>query len=182
MTKFMQKIVFFVAMITFTNAVSADNWPIFSTHNINENHITLDVPFSEEAGYADEHYGYEINAESPLFPMINLYIDNQLAPLQLIPTIGESEENEILYTIIFNGGNVGTINITREKLNEQTLELRKTKHQRFREAKHQIVDGKIGDGAINLVNVATEVIVQTAEKEGKSLERRGNHWKKKYKL
>ncbi|MDP3533000.1 MAG: hypothetical protein Q8S31_06910 [Alphaproteobacteria bacterium] len=181
MTKFMQKIVFFVAMITFTNAVSAHNWPIFSTNNINENHITLDVAFNEDAGYADEHYGYDVDTTSPLYALINQSI-NSNAMLLLTPTIEESEENEISYNIIFNGTNVGAINMTRTTLNNEEIQIRKTKHQRFREAKHQIVDGKIGDGAINLVNVATEVIVQTAEKEGKSLERRGNHWKKKYKL
>ena len=181
MTKFMQKIVFFVTMITITNAVSAYNWPVFSTTNIEEAHIILDVPFNEEAGYADEHYGYGIDSTSALFALINQSIDNE-AMLLLTPTIEESEENEISYNIIFNGTNVGAINMTRTTLNNEKIQIRKTKHQRFREAKHQIVNGSIGDGAINLVNVATDVIVQTAEKEGKSLERRGKHWKKKYKL
>ncbi|MDP1723238.1 MAG: hypothetical protein Q8L85_00860 [Alphaproteobacteria bacterium] len=178
MSKFMQKIVFFVAILTFTNAVSADNWPIFSTHNIDEEHITLDVPFNEEAGYADEHYGYNIDTALPLCALINQSINNE-AMLLLTPTIEESEANEMTYNIFFNGTNVSIINMTRTTLNNEEIQIRKTKHQRFREAKHQIVDRKIGDGAINLVNVATEVIVQTAEKEGKSLERRIKHWKKK---
>jgi hypothetical protein len=181
MTKFMQKFVFFVSFITLANTVSAHNWPVFSTNNINEPHITLDVAFDAEAGYADELYGYDIKSTEPLFALINQSINNN-ALLLLTPTIEESAENEISYNIIFNGTNVGAINITRTTLNNEELEVRKTKHQRFRESKHQIVDGKIGDGASNLVSVVTDVIVQTAEKEGKSLERRTKHWKKKYKF
>lgn len=183
MTRFIQKIVFFVTILTLTNTVSAHPWPIFATNNINinEDHITLDIAFTAEAGYTDEHYGYTVNTVSPLFPLINQSINNNTA-LLLTPTIEESEINEITYNIIFNGTNVGTINITREALNEQTLEEYKTKHQRFREAKHQILDGNIDGGTTNLVNVVTEVVVDTVKKEGKSLERRGKHWKKKYKF
>lgn len=181
MTRLTQKFVFFVALISFANIVSAHNWPVFSTQNINQEHILLDVAFGEEAGYTDENYGYDLDATAPLFPLINQTINNK-AILLLTPTIEESEANEMFYNIIFNDINLGQINMTRTILNDEELEKRQTKHERFRDAKHQIVDGNVGEGVSNLIHVVEDVIVQTVKKESKSLERRGKHWRKKYKF
>lgn len=176
MTKFMQKIIFFVSVVSFSSVVSAHNWPFFSTIEV-DGYITLDVAFNEEAGYEDEIYGYDIDLTSPLLGLVNQYIENPVLPIMLTPMRDVSDENEMLYNIIFNNSNVGAINMSRTLLNPETLVEYKTRHELMREAKRQLLET-----ASEVFHMVKPIIVEVVQNEGKSFERRAKHWKKKYKF
>lgn len=149
MIKFMQKIVFFVTMITFANAASAVQWPVFSTANVVEGQIALDQAINAETEYDDSTYSYSIDPTSPYLLMINLYIQSKALPIQLVPTIEDADENEMPYNILLNNSQVGQINISRAidswpvfsvtNIAEKHIELKSpfTLEQKYQNTKHQ---------------------------------------------
>jgi hypothetical protein len=116
MNKFIKKIVFFVAILTFTNVASANDWPIFSNDDImGDPSVLLDKPFSKEIKYTDGFYNYYLDLNSPYLDVINTIINNQ-GFIQLLPISEErSNPNEKSYFIYIPNNETNVITINRIK-------------------------------------------------------------------
>lgn len=112
MVKLIQKIVFFVVLVSFANVAFA-NWPIFSNDIIyGDSYITLDN--SLQNTYQYDGYNYHIDNQE-ILQYINQYMHNSEFNIQLIPTSEKISENKTSYNVYINNKQESEITISRTK-------------------------------------------------------------------
>ncbi|MDP1724506.1 MAG: hypothetical protein Q8L85_07365 [Alphaproteobacteria bacterium] len=116
MTKFIKNIVLVIAIIVFTNTVSAHKWPVFSTKPTNLTDIELNNNFDYSTQLSDANYNYKFEFNDSNFQLVNILIAvSSTSKGELIPSDPESIENKITYSIYLNRNKIGKINIERKK-------------------------------------------------------------------
>lgn len=115
MTKFTQKMLFLLIGIVFSNAVSAKNWPIFSTKNMNQPYIKITQLLNSETKFYDDTYRYDIVLNESVIELLNVLISvSNTSNTKLIPLNKETEANENIYNIYLNDNEIGKIEMKRK--------------------------------------------------------------------
>lgn len=143
MNKALQKIVFFIAIVALTNTLSAQNWPVFSTHLYPSDYIELNRPFNSDTHYSDSVYTYDIdntinqyqniltdpdaivyanNQSIETKNTINFILENKISRILLLPKDNTLEEDTMCYHILFEGMTLfSTITLKREKIQTSVI-------------------------------------------------------------
>ncbi|MDP3532419.1 MAG: hypothetical protein Q8S31_03920 [Alphaproteobacteria bacterium] len=117
MTSIVKKIVLLCATIAFTNTVSAQNWPIFSTQDLNQDYIKInhDPLLNAESKFYDNLYRYDLDLNKRNIHFLNILIICNKADVKLMPQDKESIEDKTIYTVYINDTELEKIEIKRKR-------------------------------------------------------------------
>lgn len=116
MVKSIQKAVFLLVIIVFSNNVLAYDWPIFSTKDMGQPYIELDQLFNVETKFYDDVYRYDLDLNGPNIELLNvLMIMSNTSMIEFIPIDKTVQENTTTYTIYLNRVQISKIDIKRKK-------------------------------------------------------------------
>ena len=115
MTSIVKKILLLCATIAFTNTVSAQNWPTFSTQD-NQNYIKInhDQLLNAESKFYDNLYRYDLDLNECNLQFLNILIICNKADIKLMPQDKESLEDKTIYTVYINDTELEKIEIKRK--------------------------------------------------------------------